>query len=93
MQEGAAASSWPTAQSSDAGAEITAKEIYENLLDQKPPILEGNLGPDLPVFFLPGGTFGDANANNPALYDFNGKVLIGRQAPCGRDLLLRKESR
>jgi outer membrane receptor protein involved in Fe transport len=43
----------------------------ENLLDEEPPLLERNSAP--PPFLLAGGTFGGANAANPALYDFIGR--------------------
>jgi outer membrane receptor protein involved in Fe transport len=45
----------------------------DNLLDKKPPLIERNADPNLPPFLLPGGTFGGANASNPALYDFIGR--------------------
>jgi outer membrane receptor protein involved in Fe transport len=43
----------------------------ENLLDKAPPLLERNSAP--PPFLLAGGTFGGANSQNPALYDFIGR--------------------
>lgn len=45
----------------------------DNLFDEEPPIIERNADPNLPAFLLPGGTFGGANASNPALYDFIGR--------------------
>ena len=35
--------------------------------------LERNVDPNLAPFLLPGGTFGGANASQPALYDFIGR--------------------
>ena len=43
----------------------------ENLFDEAPPFLEVNSAP--PPFLLAGGTFGGANASQPALYDFIGR--------------------
>jgi outer membrane receptor protein involved in Fe transport len=43
----------------------------DNLLDKEPPLLERNTAP--PPGLLPGGTYGGANATNPALYDFIGR--------------------
>jgi iron complex outermembrane receptor protein len=45
----------------------------DNVFDEAPPIIERNVDPNLPPFLLPGGTFGGANASNPALYDFIGR--------------------
>ena len=43
----------------------------DNLLNKAPPLLERNASP--PPGQLPGGSFGGANATNPALYDFIGR--------------------
>lgn len=51
----------------------TVRIGVDNLLDKRPPIIERNEDPNLPVFLLPGGTFGGADATNPALYDFIGR--------------------
>jgi outer membrane receptor protein involved in Fe transport len=45
----------------------------DNVFDEEPPLIERNEDPNLPPFLLPGGTFGGANASNPALYDFIGR--------------------
>lgn len=45
----------------------------DNVFDKAPPLIERNGDPNLPAFLLPGGTFGGANASNPALYDFIGR--------------------
>jgi outer membrane receptor protein involved in Fe transport len=48
----------------------------DNLLDKQPPIIERNEDPNLPAALLPGGTFGGANASQPALYDFIGRTFF-----------------
>jgi outer membrane receptor protein involved in Fe transport len=51
----------------------TVRLGVDNLFDQRPPLLERNVDPNLAPFLLPGGTFGGANASQPALYDFIGR--------------------
>jgi len=50
--------------------DISIRFGIDNLLDKEPPLLERN---SAPVFGLPGGTFGGANATDPPQYDFIGR--------------------